>query len=111
MPPKLEEWQEHLDRQFKGLAAARAASGLPVFAFEHGLDAGQRSDIFPLLIDTLKTGERLSKNWLIWVVYATELGYRYAGDQLWDTFDEKTQHWRRSYDGDLRDWFMTIKRA
>ena len=38
---------------------------------------------------------------LPWVVYASEIGYRYAGDEYWQTFEAETRGWR--YRGD-RNW-------
>jgi hypothetical protein len=109
-PAPLEEWQTHLERHYKALAGARASLDLPVFAFEHGLGPEERRYIATQLKDALRRGERLSKHWLLWVIYATEFGYRYEGDEFWDSFVANTPGWHHSTDGELRHWFLTFQK-
>ena len=30
---------------------------------------------------------------LVWIVYSSELGYRYSGDEYWQTFERETPGW------------------
>ena len=93
MPKSLEEWQDRLAGHFEKLAAARTASGYPVFALEHGLNDEEVARLSNDLRDSLKEGHRLSRYWLPWVVYATERGYSYEGDEYWRSFEEQTPFW------------------
>ncbi|MDO8589230.1 MAG: hypothetical protein Q7T82_19560 [Armatimonadota bacterium] len=106
----LEEWQERLERHFTQLAAARSKSGFPLFALEHGLTEDEFEEIGKLLRSRLADGLRLGPHWLVWVVYATELGYDYDGDEYWDSFEERTPQWReRGSRKVLRDWFSKFQ--
>ncbi len=81
---------------------------LPVFAIEHSLETATVRDITVGLHSRVARGEPLGKHWLLWVVYAAELGYDYDGEEYWPSFDNRTPHW--SYDLDrrrqLRQWFL-----
>src|SRR5262245_10535973 len=94
MPLSLDEWQKHLEDHFNSLARTRAGSGLPIFALEHNLSVGVWSEISSLLRSRLKTRQSLSFHWLLWVIYATERGYSYEGDEYWQSFDEQTPDWQ-----------------
>ena len=106
MTAELEDWQSKLEQHFGQLAASRDSADFPLFALEHGLDADSLRTIAKLLHETLRHGARLSHHWLVWVVYATELGYNYDGEEYWQTFEERTPHWRDvDRRGQLRSWF------
>lgn len=109
MPLPLEYWQERLDRHFRSLSELRASSELPVFALEHGLSERETEEIENLLRAHLRARERLSKYWLLWVVYATEVGYRYMGDEYWQSFEEQTPGWEVHCRYSLRDWFQKFR--
>ena len=93
MPMSLEEWQDRLAGHFEKLAVARTASGYPVFALEHGLNDGEVVSLSNELRESLKAGQRLSRFWLPWVVYAAERGYSYEGDEYWRSFEDQTPFW------------------
>lgn len=103
--------QQKLEDHFAVLAAGRKERGLPVFAFEHGLGAEELSEISTLLKAALSTNYRLSKHWLIWVVYATEQGYDYDGDEYWHTFERRMPLWDRGFRPGLRSWFEKFNRT
>ena len=112
MSEALDAWQTTLERHFAELASTRKSAELPVFALEHGLDANQIAEITGLLHARLRDGKRLGRHWLVWVVYATEQGYDYDGEEYWLTFETRTPQWnaqgrRRS----LRDWFWKFHLA
>ena len=111
MSVPLEIWQERLEGHFQALAATRAGSGFPLFALEHGLSAEELDELSTLLRSHLRAGLRLAPHWLAWVVYATERGYTYTGDEYWRSFEEQTPNW------DFRDryrvvpWFTKFQRT
>jgi len=98
--------QARLEGHFATLASARKERSLPVFAFEHGLDADELIELLSRLKAVLRTGGyRLSKHWLVWIVYATEQGYDYDGDEYWHTFERRMPLWDRGWRPSLRSWF------
>ncbi len=112
MTAELNALQTRLESHFLALASTRQQHLLPVFAFEHGLDANELSRLFDMLRFTLKmSGERLSKHWLVWIVYATEQGYDYDGDEYWHTFERRMPLWDRNWRPILRSWFVKFHRT
>ena len=110
MPVPLKEWQERLEGHFTQLAAARAKAGFPLFALEHGLTEDEINEIRKLLHARLATDLLLVSHWLVWVIYATELGYDYDGDEYWRSFEERTPQWReRGCRRQLRTWFSKFQ--
>ncbi len=110
MPVPLKQWQERLEAHFKQLAAARAKAGFPLFALEHGLTKDEINEIRKLLHARLATDLLLVSHWLVWVIYATELGYDYDGDEYWRSFEERTPQWReRGCRRQLRNWFSKFQ--
>ncbi len=91
----LSDWHHRLDAHFSGLRAARTqlrGAGAPIFALEHGLDTSAAQSLSDDIRVSVKAGE-LGGDTLPWVIYATELGYRYSGDEYWQTFEEETPGW------------------
>lgn len=109
----LDQWQERLAGHFAQLAALRADSEFPLFALEHGLAVEELDEITHLLHSRLGEGWRLGQHWLVWVVYATELGYDYDGAEYWDSFEERTPGWREPVPhtrrNHLRNWFSKFQ--
>lgn len=107
MPTTLTEWQKTLEQHFAALAESRTGTPFPLFALEHGLASNDILAIKQLLRSRISTEDWLAPHWLVWVVYATEFGYEYFGDEYWQSFEEFTPYWRekakRSF---LRDWFV-----
>jgi hypothetical protein len=64
-----------------------------IFTLEHGLSIDM-----PALAASLSTqlvhGTPNQAFWLAWVVFATEVGYDYAGAEYWQTFSERLPGWR-----------------
>ena len=50
-------------------------------------------------------GYRPFRNWLVWIVFATEQGYDYDGDEYWNTFERRMPVWDRGWRPSLRAWF------
>lgn len=101
----LEYWKDRLDRHFRSLAALRNNSKLPLFALEHGLSTDEITQISNLLRGQISTGKLLDEYWLLWVVYATEIGYEYTGHEYWQSFSEQTPCWEPHHRPLLRGWF------
>ncbi len=56
-------------------------------------------------------GAIVDSNWLPWLVYATERGYEYSGAEYWQSFEEKTPHWRSEGERAwIRQWFVRFRR-
>jgi len=110
MPMPLKEWQERMETHFAQLASARSQSGFPLFALEHGLTEDEVEEIGGLVRSRLAGDLWLASHWLVWVVYATELGYDYYGDEYWPSFEERTPQWReRGSRNQLRTWFSKFQ--
>jgi hypothetical protein len=106
MPISLEEWQNRVDKHFTKLSRTRADSGLPIFALEHDLTEAELTEVCDSLRERLSLGLRLEPHWLLWVIYATELGYDYDGNEYWFSFEERTPRWRdRGSRAHIRRWF------
>ncbi|MGC2162271.1 MAG: hypothetical protein WA634_10205 [Silvibacterium sp.] len=83
-----------------------------MFALEHGLAAEEFQEIRGLLLARLSLGLDLEPHWLLWVVYATEMGYAYDGEEYWDSFEQRTPRWRdRGSRNELRAWFSRFRTA
>ncbi len=99
----LSRWQSYLNDHFKRLRARRP-TGRPIFALEHGLAAPELDDLDDEVRAEIAGRSPSRENSLPWIVYASELGYRYAGDEYWQTFEECTPGWADHGD---RHWIRT----
>ncbi len=99
----LSDWQTFLGEHFAKLRSERSArhADMPLFALEHGLSDDQVGEISAQLKAYLTTHLPTERHALPWIVYATELGYRYSGYEYWQTFEAETPGWCGS---DLRYW-------
>src|SRR5215813_10361078 len=105
MTVPLEKSQECLERHFESLASTRADSGFPIFALEHGLTDQELDAISGVLRSRLRARLPLSPHWLLWVIYATERGYSYAGDEYWPSFEKQTPEWESNDRDWIKPWF------
>lgn len=108
MPLPLDHWHERLDGHFRSLAEARG-SEMPIFAFEHPLTPAEVAELSSELRKQMATCLRLGRYWLPWVVYATEIGYRYTGDEYWPPFEERMPGWELHHRNALRDRFRKFQ--
>lgn len=92
MPLPLNHWHERLDRHFRSLADARGPE-FPVFALEHPLTTAELTQLSSDVRKQMASGLGLGRYWLPWVIYATEIGYGYTGDEYWYSFGEQTPGW------------------
>jgi len=63
-----------------------------IFALEHGLQI-DTSALASELSKQLRYGALNNSCWLAWIVFATEVGYDYAGAEYWQTFKERLPGW------------------
>lgn len=105
----LEEWQNRLEHHFCELSQKRSGINLPVFALEHGLSVQEAEELNRLLRDYITTRQRLGKYWLLWVVYATEIGYHYTGQEFWQSFETQTPGWESHNRTSLKNWFIKFQ--
>ncbi len=95
----LKTWNQRLVEHFGVLARSR--QDIPVFALEHGLAQAELQALQNSLRAHIKVSEPASEHQLAWVVYAAEIGYGYAGNEYWQTFEENTPGWTEN---GRRDW-------
>lgn len=105
----LEAWNQRLANHFGALADDRKDH--PLFALEHGLAAAEVLSLSDEVRAHILVSSPSPKHELVWAVYAAEIGYSYAGDEYWQTFEAKTPGWtangNRSW---IRDTFAAFQR-
>ena len=47
----------------------------------------------------------------MWIVFATEQGYDYDGDEYWHTFERRMPLWDRRWRPNLRSWFGKFQKT
>src|ERR1035438_9420458 len=104
---ELSQWHTRLHEHFKQLCAQRQSHPAkpPVFALEHGLSASEVQEIRQSLQTHIKRAVPSDSHRLPWIVYATELGYGYEGDEYWQTFEQDTPGWQTYGD---RHWIKRV---
>jgi len=97
------QWQSRLDKHFRTLREQRTddLGEQPVFALEHDLGKSEIESVSNALLLHVRDASPLWDHRLPWIVYATELGYAYAGDEYWQTFEKCTPGWTAHED---RHW-------
>lgn len=106
----LEVWNQRLMEHFGSLARSR--KDIPLFALEHGLAPAEVLALSDKLRAHVQVSPPAREHRLVWTVYAVEIGYRYAGDEFWQTFEETTPGWtvngKREW---IRDAFLAFQRT
>jgi hypothetical protein len=97
----LNEWQAKLEKHFADLQQHSRRGSHPIFALEHGLDTAELADLVHAIRFHISRTGPAERHWLAWVVYATEVGYHFSGDEYWQTFSDRTPEWATNGD---RDW-------
>jgi hypothetical protein len=99
----LREWQTRLDVHFKKLRETRsvALGEAPIYTLEHGLSKEDREDLSNEIKSQISDSWPQDDHWLPWIVYATELGYNYDGEEYWQSFERRTPGWTLRGN---RDW-------
>ena len=107
MDPLLAQMQQSVEIQFDALAKARQGSNYPIFALEHGLSKTDVQQIKTMLPSSIS--QCPSRYWLLWVIYATELGYDYEGDEYWVSFEDQTRNWEYQHRTRIKAWFRKFQ--
>lgn len=110
---QLDHLQRTLETRFEQLSAERAENRR-IFALEHDhpIDMGE---LATELSKQVRYGTPDARHWLVWVVFATEVGYSYAGAEYWQTFGNRLPAWRQYADNSrnrsqIRVWFRQFSR-
>lgn len=87
---------------------ARLAPAPPVFALEHDLPENELALLQAAVRRSVAAGAPIARRrfWLPFVVYATEIGYGYEGDEYWDTFAHETPGWDDANRYWFKAWFL-----
>ena len=106
----LTDWNCKLEHHFAGLRDSRGISH-PVFALEHGLTDQEVTKLSNEVREYVSDSRPSRDHSLVWVVYAAELGYRFSGEEYWQTFNSETPGWDLHCDNAwLRDRFQWFQR-
>jgi hypothetical protein len=114
MSSSLLAWQERLEHHFLALRKQRsdALGDRPIFALEHDLTESEISDLSSIVRQSMAGRAPSDRHWLVWTVYATELGYQYEGVEYWPSFEENTPGWAQGGDREwLRDCFWKFAKT
>ena len=101
--------QQRVEKHFDALSGSRDVSNYPIFALEHGLNETDLERIQLMLRSHLSGHPLSSRYWLLWVIYATEIGYNYTGDEYWSSFEEKTPKWEYHDRAKIKTWFRKFQ--
>lgn len=95
MSSDLLHWQQHLTAHFQDLASQRngTVGRTPIFVLEHGLETNELQALANGVRTHISNSAPSNDHSLPWLVYATELGYRYSGAEYWQTFESETPGW------------------
>ena len=95
METDLRDWQTRLALHFAVLRDSRCANGpgRPIFGLEHGLDIQEIQALKTALRAHIADRPPSQDHALAWIVYSSEFGYRYSGDEYWQTFELETPGW------------------
>lgn len=101
----LDDWQKKIYEHFTLLDEFRSdtASKNPIFVLEHGLTSSELDCLKADIRNQIANREPSDLHWLPWIVYATEIGYSYDGQEYWQTFESQTKGWTRFRDKN-RSW-------
>ena len=110
---ELRDWQERLATHFAALRKRRLSDGLarPIFGLEHGLDASEVQALEDAVRADIAYRRPSRAHALVWIVYSSEIGYRYSGDEYWQTFERETPDWVLNGDRHLiRDFYLQFQK-
>lgn len=113
MKAELDRWQARLAAHFTELRRNRSSPlDAPIFALEHGLDASEVQALALAVRAHIAHAPPCNDHALAWIVYSTELGYRYSGDEYWQTFEQETPWWTVHGDRYLvRDYYRSFQQT
>jgi hypothetical protein len=103
-------WNQRLAGHYGALACDR--KDIPLFALEHGLTRAEVLAVSSELCAHVLLSPPSLNHALVWTAYAAEIGYGYAGDEYWQTFEAKTPGWTENGNrGWIRDAFVTFQQT
>ena len=109
----LNGWQERLSTYFAALRSTLDAAGnsRPIFALEHDLNPAEYDDLVAGLREHTNSSGPATRHYYAWSVYAAEIGYKFKGDEYWQTFAEDLPGWKTSEDRDsIKDAFYSFQK-
>ena len=109
MLTSLDTLNERVERHFESLARIRKNSRLPIFAMEHGLSGEDLKQLQCILPTHYKSHSLKASDWLLWVIFATEVGYDYTGDEYWGSFEERIPNWEYKDRYKIKSWFKKFQ--
>ena len=114
MDAELRSWQTRLAEHFADLRGQQRGGEIerPIFGLEHGLDLREVQALTAAVRAHIIDRPPSRDHALPWIVYSSELGYRYSGDEYWQTFEMETPGW--TVNGSrywVRDCFRQFQRA
>lgn len=92
----LPEWHSRLEVHFSDLRLRRSSlvgENHPLFALEHGLTEAERQALSAEVRQSVRENKIPQRYYLPFIAYASEIGYRYSGDEYWHTFEKETPGW------------------
>ena len=104
------DWNKKLSLHFEALAAQRSTAHRGVFVLEHGLNAEEINALQREVKAAAASRRPELKVCLPWIVYATELGYRFSGDEYWQTFESETPGFEFGERNWIREQFLWFHR-
>ena len=95
MATELKHWHDRLAAHFATLREHRCADGVvrPIFGLEHGLNPAEIEALEGAIRAYIVHARPTRDQALAWIVYSSELGYRYSGAEYWQTFEDETPGW------------------
>ncbi|MCY4556862.1 MAG: hypothetical protein OXF79_10890 [Chloroflexi bacterium] len=111
MLPTIDLLREQVERHFSTLALTREKTDFPVFAKEHGLSEEDLSQLQSYLRSRRESYPLRAVDWLLWVIYATEVGYNYTGHEYWQSFEDLTPGWEYHDRDRIKTWFKKFQKA
>ena len=78
---------------------------------EHGLPEEDLNQLQSILRSRRKSHSLQNSDWLLWVIYATEVGYDYTGEEYWHSFEEQTPGWEFQDRNRIKTWFTKFQRT
>ena len=109
----LNEWQQKLSAYFAELRSTLDSSEnpRPIFAIEHALDSSELEELTVCLRDHIDSSGPAPHHYHAWSVYAAEIGYRFKGDEYWQTFGESLPNWKDSDRDCIKDAFYGFRKS
>lgn len=100
---------ERQERHFESLSDRKSSSDSPVFALEHSLSEDEISGITKQFKSSSKYFCFNDRYWLLWVLYAAEIGYSYEGYEYWQSFGGKYDNIEANYRNKIKKWYLKFQ--